>query len=198
MQQSVPGRSAKLKWFFLISLVVTFAFTLFMRNYLHPLTSADIIRFEMAKTPDKATGILLEWESAGKLDAAIAGVYLDYVFIVLYTIMIALGCRFLSSVSGNELLAQTGKLFGLLIFLAAIFDVVENKAMLGSLREGVSMENVDLTYKMAISKFSIVLMSLFFMAICLVSWLAGLLLRKKEVSNIKREMSILRNLSQRD
>lgn len=152
----------------------------------------------MAKTPDKASAVLLDWEASGKMDAAIPGIYLDYIFIILYTTMIALGCRFLSSISGNDLLAQTGKFFGLLIFLAAIFDVVENKAMLATLREGVSIENVDLTYKMAISKFSIVLMSLFFIAVCLVSWIAGMLLKKRELSMAKREMSILKNLSQRD
>lgn len=111
---------------------------------------------------------------------------------------LSLGCLFLSLKSGNVLLKQTGRFFGPLIFLAGIFDIVENNAMLTSLQQGITLERVDLTYKMAISKFSVVLMSIFFMAICLVSWVAALLHRKQQVSNVKREMSILRNLQQRN
>jgi hypothetical protein len=198
MQLSVPGRSGKLKWFFLISVVVTFAFSLLMKRAVYPLQSSDIIQFEMAKTPEKASLILEEWQKEGKVEPAITSIYWDYPFILLYTLTIALGSLFLSLKSGNVLLKQTGRFFGPLIFLAGVFDIVENNAMLTSLQQGITLERVDLTYKMAISKFSVVLMSIFFMAICLVSWVAALLHRKQQVSNVKREMSILRNLQQRN
>jgi hypothetical protein len=198
MQLSEPGRSAKLKWLFLLSLVLTFAFTLLMKRAVDPLQSSDIIKFEIAKTPDKAAAILQEWQQTGKFYPAITSIYWDYFFILFYTIMIALGCLFLSSVTGNALLKQTGKFFAPIIFLAGVFDVVENNAMLASLQEGITLERVDLTYKMAISKFSVVLMSIFFMAICLVSWIAGLLLKRSEVSSVKREMAILRSLQHRN
>jgi len=169
-----------------------------MKRAVYPLQSSDIIQFEMAKTPKKASLILEEWQKEGKVEPAITSIYWDYPFILLYTLTIALGSLFLSLKSGNVLLKQTGRFFGPLIFLAGVFDIVENNAMLTSLQQGITLERVDLTYKMAISKFSVVLMSIFFMAICLVSWVAALLHRKQQVSNVKREMSILRNLQQRN
>jgi hypothetical protein len=132
----------------------------------------------MAKTAERAEAILLQWQETGKFQLAIKSVYCDYVFIGLYTITIALGCLFFSSLTGNDILQRTGKLFAILIFLAGIFDVVENLVMLKSLKQTVTVTQVSLAHKMAISKFSIILMTLFFIAICLVSYVGNLLNKK--------------------
>ena len=174
MQPSLPGRTRKIKWVFFIFLSLTVAFSLLMKSLLFPLGSRDIIEFEMAKSPDTALAIIDEWKSSGKFDMALKSIYADYFFILLYTITLSSGAVWLSRICGNLLFRQTGKFFAVLVFVAGIFDVLENIAMTQTLSSEVSIRLVDLTYKMAISKFSIVLMTIFFMGICLVSWLAGI------------------------
>lgn len=180
MLSTGPERSAKLKWRFFISFLLTAAFIIWMKSFLSPFHSGDIVEFEMAKTAERAEAILLQWQETGKFQAAIQSVYLDFIFIVFYTITIAFGCLYISSFSGNEILVRTGKFFAVLIFLAGIFDVVENFAMLETLKEGITSNQVKLAHNMAISKFSIILMTLFFMAICFVSYLGNLLNKKVE------------------
>src|SRR5437763_13821699 len=140
MLLSVPERTGKLKWWFFIFLALTVVFMVWMKNLLYPLHSGEIVHFEMAKTTAAAAGIINEWQETGKLNLAIKSIYLDYIFIVLYTVTISLGCQFLSSIAGNEILARTGKLFAILIFAAGIFDVVENIAMTRSLHESITLK----------------------------------------------------------
>ena len=178
MLLSVPGRSGKLKWWFLFFLFLTAAFIIWMKNFLYPLGSGDIVELEMAKTSERAAAIIQQWRENGKFQPAIQSIYCDYVFIFLYTITIYLGCRYLSSLTSNEILARTGKLFSYLVFAAAIFDIVENVAMLSSLQNGLTNNQVSLTHKMAISKFSIILMTLFYIGICFISCLANYIEKK--------------------
>jgi len=193
MTSTVPDRTGKFKWWFLIFLPLTIGFMFWMKHFLSPLQSGDIVSFEMAKSTDVADGIIQKWQENGKFAPAVTSVYLDYIFIFLYTVTIASGCRFLSSICGNDILEKTGRLFAVLIFIAGIFDIVENMAMMKIFTNGVTQEEVSLAYKMAISKFSIVLMTIFFIGICLVSWLVGFLGSKKtrmvngEWSMVKRE-----------
>ena len=144
-----------------------------MRSFLSPLQSGDIIEFEMAKTPERAASVLDDWQLSGKLPMAMRSIYADYFFILLYTITLSSGSLFFSRICRNTLFRQTGKFFSILVFVAGIFDLVENLLMRRSLAGGLSLNTVDLTYKMAISKFSIILTTVFFIGICIVSWLAG-------------------------
>src|SRR3982751_6110360 len=99
---SVPERTAKLKWWFLIFLILTIAFITWMRSFLSPLQSGDIIKFEMAKTTDAAYDIIHQWQRDGKLETAMKSIYCDYGFIILYTVTLALACRYLSAATGND------------------------------------------------------------------------------------------------
>ena len=158
-----------------------------MKSFLYPLDSGDIIQFEMAKSPQPALDIMQEWKGNGKFDMAIKSIYADYFFILLYTITLSAGSLWLSRICGNDLFRQTGKFFALLVFLAGIFDVVENLAMTRTLSGDVTINLVSLTYKMAISKFSIVLMTIFFMGICFVSWIAGIAEQRGMTADVGKE-----------
>jgi hypothetical protein len=173
MESLLPGRSGKVKWIFFTFLLLTVAFSFWMRGFLSPLHSADIVEFEMARTPERAAGIIEEWQQNGKLPMAMRSIYADYCFIILYTITLSAASLFFSRICRNTLFRQTGKFFSILVFVAGIFDIVENIAMTRTLSGEITANTVSLTYKMAISKFSIVLMSLFFIAICIITWIAG-------------------------
>jgi len=70
--------------------------------------------------------------------------------------------------SGHEILMRTGKFVAYLLIVAGICDVIENIAMLKSLQGAPTRWSVLLAYDMATTKFSIVILSALFIAVCLV------------------------------
>jgi len=92
---------------------------------------------------------------------------------VLYTLAIGLGCRFISICTGNEIMIKGGRGFSWLIVAATICDVAENIALSRTLRGPVSQWNVTLAYDLARVKFSIVIVCLLFMLACLLYWGIG-------------------------
>jgi hypothetical protein len=164
------GRLRQLFWFFFL---LTIAYMIWVRNYLAPLTSDEIVQFEIAKTADKATAIINDWKNTGKYDQGVKSTSLAYAFMLLYTIAIALGCRFISACTGNEILIKGGRGFAWLIVLATICDLVENISLSQTIRGPVSQWNVTVAYNMARVKFSIVIVCLLFILACFLYWLIG-------------------------
>lgn len=154
------------KWFWLTTFL-TVAFMVAYRAYLHPLTAREIVRFETAKETSVASNIVEQWTlSPGKLDKAVNGIYLDFLFIILYTSWLFVACRFVSGSSRQPVLQKAGIGFSLLALIAGICDVVENICMLRSLSNHVANWSVRLAYDMALAKFSIIILSLLFIVTC--------------------------------
>ena len=171
------GRLRQLFWFFFL---LTIAYMIWVRNYLAPLSSDEIVQFEIAKTTTKAQAIIDNWKLTGKYERGIESTYFAYVFMVLYTVAIALGCRFISACTGNEILLKGGKGFAWLIVLATACDVIENIAISHTLHGPVSQWNVTVAYDLARVKFSIVIVCLLFMLTCSLYWAIGRLPGGKE------------------
>ena len=146
---------------------------IWVRNYLAPLTSDEIVQFEIAKTADKARAIIDDWKNTGKYEQGIKSTNFAYAFMVLYTIAIALGCRFISVCTGNDIMIKGGRGFAWLIVVATICDLIENIALSHTIRGPVSQWNVTVAYNMARVKFSIVIVCLLFMVACFLYWLIG-------------------------
>ncbi|HVU98919.1 MAG TPA: hypothetical protein VHE34_27040 [Puia sp.] len=153
---------------------------IWVRNYLAPLSSDEIVQFEIAKTVDRAQAIIGDWKLTGKYEQGVKSTYLAYLFMVLYTLAIGLGCRFISICTGNEIMIKGGKGFSWLIVAATICDVAENIALSRTLRGPVSQWNVTLAYDLARVKFSIVIVCLLFMLACLLYWGIGELAGEKK------------------
>ncbi len=179
MEPSDTAIGNKLKWRFWIFLSIAVLFVFFMKHYLAPLQSGEIVQYEMAKTPDTAASLIRLWTQNGKMDKVLKSIYIDYIFIVIYCLAISTACRFISSLTKNSILRKAGIFFSYFIFAAGLFDVIENIAMLKSLEQAVTNYNVNLAYKMAISKFSIILITIFFIAVCFMFWLMSIIPRKK-------------------
>jgi hypothetical protein len=146
---------------------------IWVRSYLSPLSSDELVQFEIAKTVNKAQAIIGDWKSSGKYELGVKSTYLAYVFMVLYTLAIALGCRFISLCTGNEIMIKGGKGFSLLIVLATICDVAENIALFRTLHGPIRQWNVSIAYDLARVKFSIVIVCLLFILACLLYWGIG-------------------------
>jgi len=170
---SWPARFSRLRQLFWLFFVLTIAYLIWMKSYLSPLTSGEIINFEIARTTENANAMILEWKDAGKFELAVKSLTLDYFFIFLYTVAFALGCRFLSACTGNDILIKGGRGFAWLIVVATICDIIENIALSKTLHGEISRWSVTIAYNLARVKFSIVLVCVLFMVACALYWLVG-------------------------
>jgi uncharacterized membrane protein YedE/YeeE len=176
---SWPARFSRLRQLFWLFSLLTIAYMIWVRAYLAPLSSDEIVQFEIAKTVTKAQAIIDNWKITGKYYKGLESTYFAWLFMVLYTLAIALGCRFVSACTGNEIMIKGGQGFAWLIVLATICDLLENIAVSHTLHGPVSQWNVSLAYNLARIKFSIVIVCLLFMLACSLYWAIGKLSAEK-------------------
>jgi hypothetical protein len=167
------NRFNRLSLYFWILLLINLAFIAWSKNYLKPLSSGDIIQFEVAKTLPVANSIIADWKENGKIEKAIASIQVDYVFIALYTALLMVAVLLLSRLSRHVLLFRTGKFILILLPIAAICDVVENIAMARSLSGHITAFLVTLAYDMAVAKFTILILTAIFLFTCLLFWVGS-------------------------
>jgi hypothetical protein len=168
MKQLSFAPPANLQRWFWVLLAINCLFIIASKWYMQPLSTDEIVRFELAKELPRAERIILDWETYGKLNHAIIGIYIDFLFIVLYTTGLSVACVYFGRLSGHEILMRTGKFMTYLLIIAGICDVIENIAMLKSLQGSPTRWSVLLAYDMATTKFSMVILSALYIAICLV------------------------------
>ncbi len=162
------NRLRQLFWFFFL---LTIGYMIWIRSYLSPLSSGEIVQFEIAKTADKAQSIIKDWKNTGKYEQGVKSIYFAYLFIIFYTLAIGFGCRFISACTGNDILIKGGQGFAWLIGIATICDIIENIAMSKTLGGNISQLNVTIAYNLARIKFSIVIVCVLFMVACSLYWL---------------------------
>jgi hypothetical protein len=118
---------------------------LLLLNLLFPLLLAGpntaaspngIVSLELAGTVARAQEILDSWDEAARIHAAF-GVGLDYVFMLTYSTMLALACVWAAEQWGARwaFMANLGRALAWGQWLAAIFDGIENYALLRMLYE---------------------------------------------------------------
>lgn len=146
---------------------------IWVRSYLSPLSSDELVQFEIAKTVTRAQDIIRDWKLTGKYELGVQSTYLAYVFMLLYTLAIAFGCRFFAACTGNEIMIRGGRGFSWLIVAATACDLVENLALSQTIRGHISQWNVTLAYDLARVKFSIVIVCVLFMLTCFLYWGVG-------------------------
>lgn len=157
-------RTKQLFWIFVAANII---YIFFAWNFLAPLNSGDIVQLETAKTVTATESLIQQWKLNGKFSKAVQSIYLDYLFIVLYCAGLATACIYLAVQTGHEILRRAGKLFSFLLPAAGTCDVIENISMTQSLNGNITQFTVALTYDMAMAKFTVVILSVLFIVICL-------------------------------
>jgi hypothetical protein len=142
-----------------------------------PLTTTEaplgIVSFELAGTLERATAILSSWEASAQLRAAfIQG--LDYLFIVIYSTMLALGCVWAGRILKKRAwpLASLSAWFAWGQWLAAGFDTVENVALLAVLFGRMASPLPQVAWVCATLKFTLILIGIAYIFYALVAYLA--------------------------
>lgn len=148
---------------FLFALTATVIWFFIMR----PFTPPNIVAFELAGNIATAQDIISIW-SPEQIDKVKTSIYLDFGFILAYCSAFMFACRGAANYSGVQFFIKTSKQLVWIIWLAGLCDAIENMAMLRTLVE-ISQTSVSMSFYFATVKFSILLIALIFLLICLVT-----------------------------
>ncbi|MFT3825808.1 MAG: hypothetical protein QM731_17945 [Chitinophagaceae bacterium] len=155
-------------WLLLLANILYIVFTKFL---LYPLTPQEVARFEITKKVSDVSDMIQNWKATGKYEKVIQGVYLDYLFIILYTSWLAIAIVYLSKLTRHEILIKAARIFSYLLIIAAICGFIGNLALMRSLKQGPVNWSVMTAYDMAATKFSILIVSLLLLFVCIFFWL---------------------------
>ena len=142
---------------FLLLLVATVALSVILR-VIGPSTP-NIVDFELAGSIGRASSIINAWDIAAQLRASF-GLGLDYLFMPVYSTTIALACLWGAGVLPGRKLRALGMLFAWGLWLAAVFDVIENLALLVMLFGTVEAPYPQMACICATCKFSLIILGL--------------------------------------
>jgi len=117
----------------------------------------SIVGFELAGTLEKADAVLNQWGETGR-QRAIRQTWLDFLFLVLYAVTLALFC-WRAAQGQTGIFRILGLAVGWLALFAGLLDGVENIAMLQSLYGSRKPVFPALAYICASAKFMLILVA---------------------------------------
>lgn len=157
-------------------IVATLALTAVLQAVGRPLQTAaaplGIVSFELAGTTAAAQAMLASWDANAQLHAAFS-LGLDYLYMPLYAVTIALACvrTAATSLRSPQAVAVLGALLAWGLGLAALLDAVEN-AVLWQVLQGEAAAAWPVTARWcAIVKFVLVGAGVFYAGVGAVSYL---------------------------
>jgi hypothetical protein len=158
---------------FLIMLALLLVSSWLMRGPLQTQAApAGIVSFELAGSEAQARAILAAWDAQARSFAEYS-LRLDFLFLVAYSTTIGLACLWADSVLRARGLPF---LFGLplawAMWLAALFDAIENIALLVILHGQPQSPWPQIARWSAIPKFTLVLIGLAYVVLGALAWLA--------------------------
>jgi hypothetical protein len=120
-----------------------------------------VVSFELAGSVERTTVILSTWDP-GARERAVFGLGLDFLFIPIYIIAIALGCTLASRAirSRDWPLAEVGKVLVAGVCFAGFLDVIENISLLVIMFRHVSSPWPQIAFWCAVPKFSLIFLAL--------------------------------------
>jgi hypothetical protein len=167
--EPTPIHTARLKQLFWLMLVLNIIYIAWMKWQLAPLQTSEILSFEISRTTDRASNWVNTWKGQPpKFERAITSLTYDYVFIFLYSIGLIVAVLQFGRFSGQDLLERSSRFIAALLVIAAICDVCEN-LFLGKVLADPSKEfAVRMAYNFAAAKFSILILTMLFLAVCMI------------------------------
>ena len=159
------------KWKIPVLILLTAAWSRFMAFQISPLTSSDIVAYELAKNQTSAIAIQNEWARNDLIGEFKMSVYLDYVFIVIYGL-----CLYVLSTTISNVVFKTRSgivvlVTSMAVFVACLCDAFENMVMLLAISFEPNSTLVLATFWLAVIKFSLVAAVLFYSIIGFVAYL---------------------------
>jgi len=147
-----------------VFLVITIGF-----RFIGP-AEPSIVDFELAGTTDRAAEIINAWDMQDRIRAGF-NLGLDYLYMPVYSTLIALVCVWGAGVVASRQWRATGLLLGWGLWIAALFDAVENAMLAVVLFDTVAAPYPQVAQVCAIFKFGLIVLGLVFAAVAAVVYL---------------------------
>ena len=149
-------------------LILITLISMFVMNWISaplntPAAPNGIISFELAGTREAIHSILASWDTEAQLTASLS-LGLDYLFLVIYSTAIGMGCIWASGVftPRGSFLVTTGVLLAWGQWLAALMDGVENAALIRLILGEIQSPWPQIARICAIIKFSLIALGLLY------------------------------------
>lgn len=126
----------------------------------------SIVDFELAGSVSKATDVVNVWSPMERIHAGFS-LGIDYLFMPLYSTTIALACVWGAGVLKNKLWRTIGILLAWGLWVAAIFDAIENVGLTISLFGSIVDPWPIVSQVCAILKFTLLVLGLLYVIISL-------------------------------
>ena len=177
MKNFINQNKKKLGFSFLLLFIIsTLTLNYFDKFLKTPAAPNGIVSFELAQTLPKSQAILASWNEQAKTFAGLS-LGFDFLYITIYTVFLALLLYFsLKKITNNKVLYKIGKTLIYLIFLAGLFDVIENIALIKLLSGQQQAILSRIAYGAASLKFLIIILGILFL---ITNWGYALFLKRK-------------------
>jgi hypothetical protein len=133
----------------------------------------NIVDFELAGSVAKSSAIIGAWDTLARLQTCF-NLGFDYLYMPVYSTTIALACVMGAGVVSRSGWKNLGVLLAWGLWLAAIFDAVENYALLTMMYGSPADPYPMVAAFCAICKFSLILLGLLYAAVSLVIYIVKL------------------------
>jgi len=145
----------------IITLVLLFGMNSINSHLINDQVPNGIVSLELAGSITNAELILASWDKSAQFQAGLS-MGLDFLFLIAYSITIALGCLLVIK-NSSIFIQKIGLWLAVSQFLAAGLDVIENLAMIKLLAGSTRDILPAIAYRCAIPKFIIILAGLVFL-----------------------------------
>ena len=153
----------KITFSVLYLLVMTLTTMQFLNTNLTNITAPNgIISFEFSKTLERAQEILDSWSPTAKVFAGL-NLGLDFLFLIIYTLFLALLIHKLNErLWVGKPFHKIGEFLVWSMFIAAIFDTVENVCLIKLLTGNMEQYWVSVAYVFALVKFILIIVAILY------------------------------------
>lgn len=154
--------------------LITLSYMVWMTLEIRPLTAREIVSFELAGNSREA-GTLLETLGPERRELMKKSLYLDFGFLLCYSLSLALSCRALPPLTGMKGWIMAGKYLSGFSLVAGLLDAIENVLLVHILNAGPTNLDAGIAAACASVKFFLVAVALLFILITL-----GMLIKKRK------------------
>jgi hypothetical protein len=121
-----------------------------------PVSKAGIVSLELAKTTEQSNIIINQWKQNNLINHAITNTYIDFIFIIFYSLFLYSYCFFVS-IKQKPWAATISRTLAIAALTAGLCDVVENYCMLQMLQQSVTATWAFLSWLFALIKFGLLI-----------------------------------------
>ena len=154
----------------LLTIIIFLTLGYFDKSLITETVPSGIISFELAKTFEQSHAMLSSWDLNAKINAGLS-LGIDFLFLIVYSIFFATACYLVSQkyINKNNWIYKTGILLAKLQFIAALFDTIENIALIKLLLGSNNSIFPIIAYYFASIKFMIIAIGIIYIIIGLLT-----------------------------